>query len=419
MLRILLRLLAAGAAAVAIAGLVVAAAIFGWGRAPIAPRGDTEAFVAAAEDRLARESHGAYAFALIEDGRKVAERYGSKGAPVNGQTLFQVASLSKWITAVGVMNLVEEGGIDLDAPVSTYLTRWSLPPSDFDNDAVTVRRLLSHTAGLTDGLGYAGFPWDGEVQPLEASLTQAADASPGHDGRVRVGAEPGEGFAYSGGGYTLLQLLVEEVTGQSFADYMAAEVLAPMGMTNSSFAAPPLERLAPNYDKAGKIAPMRRFTALAAASLYTSADDLAAFVAAHRPGGHPVLQPETFAAMREAHARELGADIWGLGVVLYAPNGQGDTIVGHDGSNEPAINTTARVDPTTGDGIVVLDTGDAMLATELAGEWVFWKTGNVDVLLQAAEFGDTLKRAALAGLAAFVLAALVLLWPRRRKAAAA
>ncbi len=417
-MRILLRLLLAGLIGALVAALVGAAGLFGWGRAPIAPRGNTQAFAAAVEARLARESHGAYAFVLIEDGRKVAESYGSRGAPVDGQTLFQVASLSKWITAVGVMNLVEEGRLDLDAPVSAYLTRWRLPPSEFDNDAVTVRRLLSHTAGLTDGLGYAGFPWDGEAQPLEASLSHAADASPGADGRVRVGAEPGRDFDYSGGGYTLLQLIVEEVSGQTFSDYMAAEVLAPMGMTNSSFVAPPLDRLAPNYDQEGALAPMRRFTALAAASLYTCADDLAAFVQAHRPGAHPVLRPETFAAMRKPHARELGADIWGLGVVLYAPNGQGDTIVGHDGSNEPAINTTARVDPATGDGVVLLDTGDKLLATETAGEWVFWKTGNIDVLLQAAEFGETLKRAALAGLAAFALAALALLWPRRRARAA-
>jgi CubicO group peptidase (beta-lactamase class C family) len=85
------------------------------------------------------------------------------------------------------MTLVEDGRLDLDTPVQTYLTRWSLPESEFGNDGVTVRRLLSHTAGLTDGLGYAGFAPGIEVQALTDSLTRAADASPGADGRVLVG----------------------------------------------------------------------------------------------------------------------------------------------------------------------------------------------------------------------------------------
>ena len=88
-------------------------------------------------------------------------------------------------------------------------------------------------------------------------------------------------------------------------------------------------------------------------------------------------------AMKEIvtpHASQMGAEIWGLGAMLYAPNNAGGYVFGHDGSNGPAINTAARIDPSTGDGIVVLSTGHTTLATELAGEWVFWKTGNVDNL---------------------------------------
>ena len=119
---------------------------------------------------------------LIEKGRPVGERYVSIGRPVDRDTLFQVASLSKWITALGVMTLVDAGRVDLDAPVDTYLKRWKLPPSEFDNRKVTVRRLLSHTAGLTDGLGYGGFEPGEPIQPLPDSLTRASDASPGNDG---------------------------------------------------------------------------------------------------------------------------------------------------------------------------------------------------------------------------------------------
>ncbi len=85
--------------------------------------------------------------------------------------------------------------------------------------------------------------------------------------------------------------------------------------------------------------------------------------------------------MRVPRGRELGADIWGLGTMLYAENGSGDFIIGHDGDNEPAINSAVEHRPATGDGIVILETGTPLLATEIAGEWVFWKTGKVDFLM--------------------------------------
>ncbi len=205
-------------------GILIAGAVEGWWRQPLAPSGHTQAFMDAAIAEIDKNRRGNVAFVLIESGKVFDEHFTSVGQAVDGETLFQVASMSKWITAWGVMTLVEAGKLDLDAPVSTYLSRWSLPESEFDNSGVTVRRLLSHTAGLTDGLGYGGFAPGQPVQPIEASLTRAADASPGADGAVRVGIEPGSAFEYSGGGYTLLQLIVEEVSGQSFNDYMRSAV---------------------------------------------------------------------------------------------------------------------------------------------------------------------------------------------------
>lgn len=137
-------------------GVFLAGTLEGWWRRPLAPRGDTQAFMAAADRIIAAEKPGNLAFVVLERGRPVGGRFSSVGQPVDRDTLFQVASLSKWITALGVMTLVDAGRVDLDAPVETYLKRWKLPPSEFDNKQVTVRRLLSHTAGLTDGLGYAG-----------------------------------------------------------------------------------------------------------------------------------------------------------------------------------------------------------------------------------------------------------------------
>lgn len=421
-MRVLKALTAGGLAALAVVVVMGFATLEGWGRTPLAPRGDTAAFLAATKARIETESKGNAALTLVEDGRPVGEVFVSKGAPVDRDTQFQVASLSKWATAWGVMTLVEQGKLDLDVPVSTYLTRWTLPPGEF-NDQVTVRRLLSHTAGLTDGLGYNGFEPGVPVQSLEASLTKAADAMPGSDGVTRVGKRPG-GFAYSGGGYTLLQLLVEEVSGQPFNSYMTQAVFAPLGMTRSTYVleAEPTN-LAEFHDVDGSRAIHYRFTALAAASLYTSAADMARLIAAHTPGpngepaGRGVLSPETLAAMRKPHARQFGADIWGLGVILYAPDGQGGFVIGHDGSNTPAINTTARVNLATGDGIVILESGNTRLASALGGEWVFWKTGYVDTFTVLLEARETLMRIAVVAGVAF-LAAFLLVWRMTRRRAA-
>lgn len=418
-MRFLKALTAGGLAALMVAVVMGLGTLEGWWRTPLAPPGDTAGFLAGATAKLKAESKGNAAFVLVEEGRPVGEVFISKGAPVNRDTQFQVASLSKWATAWGVMALVEEGRLDLDTPVSRYLTRWKLPASEF-NDQVTVRRLLSHTAGLTDGLGYGGFEPGRPVQTLEASLTRAVDASPGADGATRVGKSPGQ-WDYSGGGYTLLQLLIEEVSGQPFNSYMTETVFRPLGMSRSTYELGPAPtNLAEFYDVDGSRAIHYRFTALAAASLYTSAGDMVRLIAAHTPGpngepaGRGVLRPETLAAMRKSHARQFGADIWGLGVVLYGPDGKGDFIVGHDGGNAPAINTTARVNPSTGDGIVILESGNPQLATVLGGEWVFWSTDYVDTLLIVIEARSALLKIAIAAGVAFLLTFL-LVWRLTRR----
>ncbi len=408
--------------------LVVSATLGGWFREPIAPHGDTAAFAEAARALLSDSNQGNVAYRLLAGGRVVDEHYLSIGTPVDADTLFQVASLSKWVTAWGVLALVEDGRLDLDAPVNGYLSRWQLPAAEgLDAEEVTVRLLLSHTAGLTDGLGYGGFAPGTLLQTLEQSLTQAADASSPDGGITRVGVPPGSEWRYSGGGYTLLQLLIEEVSGQRFESFMQAEVLDPLGMRRSTFE-PELTRtsnVAVFYDHSGNEATHYRYTALAAASLYTSVADLSALLkavvqgAAGEPAGRGVISEESLALMATPHAAQFGADIWGLGALLYAPTASGGFIIGHDGNNTPAINTAARVDPASGDGITVLETGSPLLATRLASEWVFWQTGVPDTLDVIQAVPDMINRALLGGIGVFV-AVLVLLWfLRRRRLAAA
>jgi CubicO group peptidase (beta-lactamase class C family) len=351
--------------------VVVTGTLKGWWHEEITEGESSDAFMQAVEREISTEFVGSFALALMEGGEVQREHFHSVGRAVDRKTVFQVASMSKWISAVGVMTLVEDARIDLDTPVREYLTRWQLPPSEFENNGVTVRRLLSHTAGLTDGLGYSGFPPGVPVQALEESLTRAADADEGISGEVHVGVEPGSGFNYSGGGYSLLQLVVEEVTGQSFASYMNEAVLVPLGMLQSSYSSEEVspDELVQFYDADGSEAPHYRYTSLAATSLYTSLADLELFFRMHLDGGagqgigRGVLAAETLELMRQPHASTMGLDIWGLGTILF--------------------NTAVRLDPQTGNGIIVLTTGHPDLATRVASEWVFWRTGKVDTLLFA------------------------------------
>lgn len=403
--------------------LMIAGAIFGWWRRSIAPPGDAAAFASASKQLIDARNRGNVAFRLIEGGVLKDEYFVSIGVAVGPDTLFQVASLSKWVTAWGVMTLVESGKLDLDAPVSRYLTRWRLPATEFDNDGVTVRRLLSHTAGLTDGLGFAGFGPAAELPSLEQTLNHP-DASPGHSGVIRVGAEPGSGWEYSGGGYLILQLLVEEVTGETFEGYMQRALFHPLGMGRSTFT---VEASTPNvatfYDVDGTQAIHYRFRAKAAASLYTTGSDMTRFIQAHfagpadEPAGRRVLRPETLRLMRQPEAEMFGAAIWGLGVMLFAPVGADAFVIGHDGSNDPAINTSVRLNPTTGDGIVVLETGDRTLASVLASEWVFWQTGTPDLIMLKMGAGS-LVSAVVAGSVLIILVGLFFSWRVSRRAPA-
>jgi CubicO group peptidase (beta-lactamase class C family) len=153
----------------------------------MAPKGNSTLFMSSAVESIKEKSNGNVMLMLVEKGLVFDKFSSSKGITVNSETIFGVSSISKWVAAVGVMKLVQAGKLDLDVPVSKYLTRWQLPASEFDNDGVTIRRLLSHTAGITDGLGHNGFDTKEQVQPLTEHLTQALDIDDGTSGKVLVG----------------------------------------------------------------------------------------------------------------------------------------------------------------------------------------------------------------------------------------
>jgi CubicO group peptidase (beta-lactamase class C family) len=356
------------------------------------------------------------ALILIDNGAVGAEYYSANADAVDRNTVFATASLSKWIAAHAVMKLVEQGKLDLDRPVDDYLTRWHLPAGPFSSREVTARRLLSHTAGLTDGLGFGDYRRDEALPTLEKELA-APRASTGQPAAaITVGIEPGTQFRYSGGGYLLLELLVEEVSGEPFDTFVTREILLPLGMLRSGYAdLVSITNSAKSYDAAGRPAQVFRYASKAATGFTTSAGDMVRWVLAQlQPIEGRPLARTTLDTMRTAQAKSMGVDIWGLGTVLYAPTDHGGVVFGHDGVNDPAISATVRINPSTGDAIIVLATGSKALASQLGGEWVFWQTGLPDVLTLPAEI-RTVMPVLIAGGCGIVLFSFVLAWLGRRR----
>ena len=348
---------------------------------PLTSENTPEAFIEAAKERIDEEFVGNFAMTLIDNGKISKNYFYFKDQPINENTVFPVASISKWVTSFGVLKLVEQGKLDLDKPIDNYLTRWHLPESEFDNSKVTARKLLSHSSGLIDDLGYNGFPPNKTVQTIEESLTKASDTDYS-DGLAIVGFEPGSAYMYSGAGYTILQLVIEEISGKSFQEYMTQEVLEPLKMESSTFVLTekPNIQLAQIFKNDGTTREMNKFTALAAASLFTTTADLSKFLEANI-SSNAVLAEETIAKMSkpETFINEIG--VYGLGPHLYSQNDKDSNIIGHDGSGNDAINTAARIDLKSKNGIIILETGHYSLASSIADEWLFWKAGIADYVV--------------------------------------
>lgn len=330
-----------------------------------------------AVNEIDENNKGTAALTLIENGEIVHQFY--KG-DINENTLFPTASFSKWITALTVMSLVEKNKIDLDSPISNYLTQWNLPISKYDNNQVTVRRLLSHTSGLTDELGFGDYKSDETLPGLIDELNNPR-ASNGLEAKIILGQEPGSKFIYSGGGYLILQLLVTEVTGIEFEEYVKKTLLAPIGMNRSNYKyLGTQDNISLSFYADGSIAPTYKYASAAATAFSSTASELSKLVLALSKEENSLIEANTLEAMLEPHGFLFGSGIWGLGTMLYVKSNSGNYVFGHDGANDPAINSSVRINPETSDGIIILVSGNPILATNIGSEWVLWQTGHPDFL---------------------------------------
>lgn len=252
---------------------------------------------------------------------------------VTKETIFNVGSISKVVSAWGFMQLVAKGLITLDEPVNQSLIRWKLPSSQYNISKVTLRRMLSHTAGLSV-YGYGGSEQGTPLMTLEESLNGKTKRN---SESVYLISEPGTKWKYSGGGYTLAQLLLEEKTKESFASYMKKNIFQPLGLNHTSYEWTEKMKThsATAYDTLGNPVKNRIFTEQAAAGLQTTISDLAHFaelsIAPNSEGLHKVLDPETIHLM-EKPILPLSNDLEsGLGYRFM--NYESLQTIGHTGEN--------------------------------------------------------------------------------------
>jgi CubicO group peptidase (beta-lactamase class C family) len=279
------------------------------------------------------------------------------GVPVTDATAFNLGSISKPLTVWAVLALVRAGRVELDAPLSAYLHRYTLPSGTFNSEGVTVRRLLRHTAGTTV-IGYGGYGAH-EDQPADA-LELSEDFAP-----VAVMREPGTARRYSGGGYVLLQMMVEDVTGEAFDDAVRRLVLDPLGMVHSGFDPDRLPTRSDAFNYYGRPIEALRDVALAAAGGYASGADIERFLLAHRDGG-PVLDR----AMLDAAFAPTEPDArYAMSYTRWeTPQG---VLLGHGGNNS-TWHGQIYIRPDTGDAFYFLAnaTGGAQLDYDLGCAWL-------------------------------------------------
>jgi CubicO group peptidase (beta-lactamase class C family) len=233
-------------------------------------------------DRMAAYNVPGVSIAVIRSGSiEWARGFGvvqTGGGAVTTETLFQAGSISKPVAAMAALHLVEKGKLSLDADVNQALTSWKIPPSEAAPGAVvTLRELLSHTAGLT----VHGFPGYSAGVPLPTLVQVLNGDRPANTSPIRLEAIPGQHWKYSGGGYTVMQQLLLDVSHQSFPELLRETVLAPIGMARSTYEQPlPVEL------RAGAATPytaghgpveggFHTYPEMAAAGLWTTPTDLA------------------------------------------------------------------------------------------------------------------------------------------------
>jgi CubicO group peptidase (beta-lactamase class C family) len=274
-----------------------------------------------------------------------------RSSPMRPSMVLNHGSDGKVLTAWAMMRLVEAGKVELDAPANRYLKRWQIRSTRFDPNGVTPRRLISHTAGLT----VPGFKDYEQSVPLP-SLVEMLEGKNQDDGAVFIKWEPGTTNVYSGGGFVIAQMIIEDVSGQPFAEFMRREVAKPLGISSLEWVwTPRLQRRAPTpYDDEQKEVGYRQLASQAIGSEICTVSDFARFVAAavagphNEPPGRGVLKRETISTMLQAQPNLPHSSGLGYGFAF----GKDEKFLVHAGGN-PGWSAFFQISVDRRDGFVI------------------------------------------------------------------
>ena len=276
--------------------------------------------------------------------------------PVDTTTLFQAGSISKPVAATAALRLVEQGKLDLDADINTLLSSWKVPDNEFTRvKPVTLRGILSHSAGLT----VHGFPGYDVDAPVPSVVQVLSGAPPANTAPVRVDVAPGTIWRYSGGGITVGQLAMTDVTGRAFPDLVRDLVLTPAGMSHSTYENPLpatyARHAASGHEQLDTPVHGRYHTypEMAAAGLWTTPSDLARWaIELQRAYAGTSTRMLSQAMARQMLTKQF-AD-WGLGIGL---RGSGDSATFNHGGRDEGFVAQLTAFVNHGDGVVVMTNG--------------------------------------------------------------
>ncbi len=311
-------------------------------------------------DRMAHHKVPGVSIAIVENGViKWAKAYGiantNTGQEVDINTLFQAGSISKPLAALSALKLVEEGKLDLDKDVNSYLKNWKIPDSKFtETEKVTLRRLLTHTAGMTVH-GFPGYTQKDSFPSIEMVLNGKGNTS-----AIFVDTIPGSIWRYSGGGYTVMEKLVEDVSELPLEDYMIKNILVPMQMSNSTYDQPLLKSRYANASAAyygdGTIVEglWHNYPEQAAAGLWTTPTDLAKYCIEIQ---NIITDKKKGVLSKDIVEQMLSKDKnnWGLGPSLRWEN---DSLIFQHGGKNAGFTNDLMAFAYSGNAVVVMTNAD-------------------------------------------------------------
>ncbi|MBB6096198.1 CubicO group peptidase (beta-lactamase class C family) [Povalibacter uvarum] len=347
------------------------------------------------ESRMAAHKTPALSVAVINDGKlDWSSAWGVLGvdsAQAGCDSLFQAGSLAKPVTLLAALRMKEAGLIDFDRNIDSYLVSYDLPAGrQTEGNPVTFRNLFAHTAGITPG-GYAGYAQT-EALPTDQQIVRAEP--PSNSRKVEVLNEPGTSLIYSGGGYTVIEIALQDQLRKPFEQIMSEWLIDPVGMKQATYAQPPppaiRERIARGHRADGSIVPdgWRNHPEQAAAGLWATANDMAAFLLeiykAHN-GNSKVLSQ---ASIRELLAAPIERHAYGFRLI-----GEADQVfITHYGGTE-GYRAGMTLNLRTGDGAVYLSNSDAgsdlgaefLAAVSRVYEWTAFREVRVTRVTQPVE----------------------------------